>query len=112
MAISGGEYDEGPMFVRWNTYTVVGDALPPHDHQNIHWAECRVGRARVILKMPDGSTQTTDMGPEDFPVKVPAEALHSIEAVEVPCLTHCKFHHKTLAGVVTDRFCNNTGAYV
>ena len=108
--ITGGEYDAGPFFVRFNDYTEVGDMVPPHDHENIHWTECRLGLARVGLKMPDGSITYTNIGPLDRLVPVPGVALHSIEALQVPCRTQCLFLHRDLNGVATDRVCN-TRAY-
>ncbi len=104
MSVSGGDYDAGPFFVRYNDYSVVGDKLLPHDHENPHWTECRQGLARVGLEMPNGRIEYHNIGPLDRLIPVPGAALHSIEALQVPCRTHCIFLHRDFHGVVQERF--------
>lgn len=111
MTITGGEYDEGPMYVYYNDYSLVGDALTPHCHENTHWTGCAVGLAEVILLMPDGSRRSKIIGPLDRPVEVPPEAMHSIKALELPCRTTCRYFHRNFLGVVVERFNGNRVAH-
>ena len=65
------------------------DVVQPHSHNYDHHTSCRRGKMRVQL-----DDITTDLTPDDEPLLVPADAMHSAWALVDNSIMMCEFRHR------------------
>lgn len=65
------------------------EVVLPHDHNYDHHTSCRRGKIRVQL-----DDRITDLMPDDEPLLVPADAMHSAWALVDNSMMMCEFRHR------------------